>query len=858
MALVVVLVVVLAGAYAFTLTDRFREMARAQVVSILNESFRGEVAIERIEGSVWGDLTLVGLMIRHEGKEIARLPRVILRYELLPILGGRVDVGAIEAPNAELDLAQDPEGNWNLLQALSSKATTPPAEGGTTLAVDLSSVVLRDAEIQVTPHGSPTYFVTAAALEAAVQVLAEGTSAELKKLALRVLREGLPPLSAETALRYEGAPPGSLEIRSLALRTERSTVALAGTVKNLSSTKDLELDTKVELGALAPADIVVFVPQWTLAENVAGRATVTGKLSDLKADANLTAGEAAIVAELRGDLAAEAPRYDAHLRATRVDIAKLAAGLGIAGVVDGEARASGAGTDLAATTGEAKIDVRGLSASDWQLGDVATKASLANRRAKLEAGVTIEGVKRASLDGEADVGGAEGYRATLTLAHFNPKRISPTRAPLAGDLNLETTIEGHGFAPATTRGRARLRLAPSKLGDVILKHGKVDADFRDGRANVSEALIEAKDAKLSASGDLGLKPEDRGRLRYDLSVSDLRPWLALGGQDGAGSLTLNGTAAGSLGDLATQGRLQAVGLRLATSTIARAEVTFDARGIGQKEPRGRIVAGLDQVRAGIALRQAKAEVVLLNAERTSIDLRATDTAGRSHRVAAEARLAASGTEVQLADLTLDSPDGRWRLAHPVRIAQRGQQVTIADFQLGNGDRRVKVDGFVAASGPQRLRLEIDRFTLETLQPLLAGVPEMRGVLAATADVSGTAALPRLEARATITALTIAGQPYDGITASARYGGGSASLEADFRQDASHTLSARAAVPLIVRWDPSFQTAANGDANVSIRSSGLSLAALNAFAPRTVQKINGELRADVVATGPIDALRPRGT
>jgi autotransporter translocation and assembly factor TamB len=63
--------------------------------------------------------------------------------------------------------------------------------------------------------------------------------------------------------------------------------------------------------------------------------------------------------------------------------------------------------------------------------------------------------------------------------------------------------------------------------------------------------------------------------------------------------------------------------------------------------------------------------------------------------------------------------------------------------------------------------------------------------------------------------------------------------------------------MTVRWDPAWTATSSGDANVVVRSSGLSLAVLNAFTGRTVRDVSGELAVDITATGPISSLRPKG-
>ncbi|MCI0344412.1 MAG: hypothetical protein L0221_03065, partial [Chloroflexi bacterium] len=401
-------------------------------------------------------------------------------------------------------------------------------------------------------------------------------------------------------------------------------------------------------------------------------------------------------------------------------------------------------TDVAQAGAEAKIDARGLVATGWQLGDVAAAGSLASGRATFRGGVTSGAAKRASVEGDVDLAGSEQYRAQVALDHFDPKKVVPGGSALAGDLSLAATLEGRGFSPAETRARAELRLSPSKLGEVAVDGGRVDVSIADGRARIAEATITAKDAKLLVRGDVALRPAESGSLQYDLEARDLGPWLALAGRDGAGAVKLHGTARGNVRDLAAAGRIEAKGLRLDERTIERAEGSYDVRLLGGKEPRGRFAVKIESSRGGVDVREATATVEMAERRRFSVDLKAVDAAGRAHRLSGAGEHGPAAFRFRLADLTLETPEGPWLLARPVPIEAKDGRLSIADLTLtGGGDRRVVIDGALALRGRQALRLRVERFSLETLRPLLAGAPEMRGVIDVTADLSGTASAPLL-------------------------------------------------------------------------------------------------------------------
>jgi autotransporter translocation and assembly factor TamB len=857
-AVLVLLTVALAAAYAFTFTDRFRELAREQLVGYLKTAYAGDIDVERIEGSIWGALRLRGISIRYGDKQIAALPVVVVRYALLPVLRGTVEVTAIEAPDATFDVAADEQGEWDLMRALGSRTPSPPSDTGSGVDIVLDSVKLTNATIRVTPHGSPTYFLSDAVLDAKIDVRGGGTDADLRTLAFRIAREGLPVVRAETALAYEGSrAPGRAVVRRLTVSTDTSKASLEGDVKNLSSTSDMEVSAKLAIEALSPADVKLFVPQWSATEPIVGGISVDGKMSALRATSSLTVGEAAMQATATADLASTPFRYDAALAVTKLDVGKLVAGLGVAGVVDGKASAKGAGTELIAASGDADVAVHGLAASGWQLGDVTASGTLAARRATLESRVVLDGAERVKLDVDADIAGSDGYRALLVATHFNPKRVAADRVPLAGDLNLRANVEGRGIEPAKASGRAVIVLEASKLGAIAFDGGRFDVAIGGGRAKIAEAWIRAKNASLHASGDVGLAATDKGNVRYEAAVADLRPWLELAGKDGGGAVTVTGSADGTLADLATRGRLRASQLRVDTSTIARAEVEYQAEAIGQKQPRGRVVAAAEKIAAGVSLATLHAELALRDEGRFTADVAATDSAARPHHLAADGVLRAPDVDLRLTDLSLGSSEGPWRLTGPATFTVRKNVLTIGGLELANGGRRVRLAGTVAPRGRQQFRADVDRFTLDTLQPFLTGAPKLGGSVTGSAELSGTAAAPILTVKLAVGSLEIAGQKCDGIDASARYADGTAAADADFRQDATHRLTATAKVPMTVRWDPTWSATSSGDASVVVRSSGLSLAVLNAFTGRTVRDVRGELALDVTATGPIASLRPKG-
>ena len=92
MTFVFLLVLGVTGLVFYTHTDGFREAVRQKLLALINDSVRGKVSAARLDGSVWGSLTLIDVRLSDNGSEIIRVPRVKVIYSLPSLLLGRIQV----------------------------------------------------------------------------------------------------------------------------------------------------------------------------------------------------------------------------------------------------------------------------------------------------------------------------------------------------------------------------------------------------------------------------------------------------------------------------------------------------------------------------------------------------------------------------------------------------------------------------------------------------------------------------------------------------------------------------------------------------------------------------------------------
>ena len=142
LALVVLLVLGVAGLAFYTHTDGFREFVRQKLVTAINDSMHGKISVARLDGSVWGSLTLIDVRLIDNEGEIARIPRLKVNYALLPLVWGRIHVLRLEAAQPLVWLKEGRDGVWNIVEALSP---AEPQSETPSLVVSVNYLVLREA-----------------------------------------------------------------------------------------------------------------------------------------------------------------------------------------------------------------------------------------------------------------------------------------------------------------------------------------------------------------------------------------------------------------------------------------------------------------------------------------------------------------------------------------------------------------------------------------------------------------------------------------------------------------------------------------------------------------------------------------
>lgn len=854
--LLLVLAVVVAALY--TRTENFNHWARAQMIAAVNGSIRGSLAVERLEGSVWGKVTLYNVILRDEQSEIVRIPRLDVAFSLLPLIFGRLQVSQIEALQPEIQLQQEQDGKWNVVEALSPRV--PETESSEGFRVLVRSLRIERAVVALRLADAKTYRLEDFNLNGDVGVRPGSIGVNLGDLTTLLKAEGLPDLRLKGALDYQrgAASPGVLKVKDLWAVSRNSRLKLNG---QITEDKVSKISARVALEKLAPADVAHLAPQIRLKHDIAGQLSVDGTLAALDGNVEIAAAGAKAVGKFRADVTGDTPRYTATVQVGGLDFRRWLEGQNVAGVLNGTVEVTGDGFALARTTAKADLQVRSAEAKGWSLGLVTLQGRLRNRVAAFEGNLKSK-LGGAGWTGKIALGEHRPtYELALSVQNLDVEQSVKKDEALQGKLNFRGTVKGAGFDLADMNTRAELKLLPSTLGPVKISQGELNAAISQKKIHITRAALATAESTLSAAGELGLGAEIGGKLDYRLRVADVSPWLRLVKNQGSGAVDLAGVAQGNLADLKTEGSARLSGLKVAGVAVRDGNVKYSLQ--GSKElvfPRGTVTAQLADVDAGLSLRRidASAKLARQPSESIQFDISAQDAGHHKHGLSGLVGFAPEGVKVRLNQAALALGDaGLWKLARPATLTKRGETFFIDELALRSGTQGLLLRGRFGFSGQQDLKLSADGIPLKAVSEFLPQQPKMAGLVSLSAEIGGTAAAPEIVAAARLRDAAIAGQAYSGANAEANYKDKRVSLRLAVQQDANHALNGNGTLPVNLSWNDGVRAELAGDMNFHAQSAGISLGFLNAFSGKSLTEVGGEVSLDVLARGPVKQPDLRG-
>src|SRR5277367_4522070 len=129
---VALIMIAIVAAVIATDTDWFRELVRDKANAVLAGTFKGQLAIGSIQGSIWRELTIDDVTLTYNGERIAHIERMRVAYGILSLLHDTIDLTHLDLSGVSLNATQDKNGEWNALEALASAHPEAATQGGGT------------------------------------------------------------------------------------------------------------------------------------------------------------------------------------------------------------------------------------------------------------------------------------------------------------------------------------------------------------------------------------------------------------------------------------------------------------------------------------------------------------------------------------------------------------------------------------------------------------------------------------------------------------------------------------------------------------------------------------------------------
>jgi hypothetical protein len=500
-----------------------------------------------------------------------------------------------------------------------------------------------------------------------------------------------------------------------------------------------------------------------------------------------------------------------------------------------------------------------------------------------------------------------GYRVVasttdLDLTAFLPDLPAPSR--VSGSLEAE----GRGLDLETVEGSGELTLSESRVGEAVVDRVTARVQARGGILQIDELELMSPLARLTASGELGLRAAagaeegeipGTGVLDVAWEVEDfhsLRPLLIGDTLIVADTLTqlerdilifdgldpdaleetrgppLEGRAQGelqlrgSIPDLAFEGWVQMAEVVWDQARLEEGRLDFHGRSAG-RELRG--------VEGGFELEepawgrweflQVEGEMAYTPGE-GSAQVTLVHHVDESYRVQGRFSHDTTGVDVDLDALELNLDPVQWTLAQPARIRIEGRRFEVDDLEVrrpdpvngpANGPVRMRVAGVLDLAGESRLRAEAEGVDLERLAGILQFDPAVAGTLDLELDLEGAAEAPVIEGRILIRDLAMDDLEVSRVEGTLEYRDRVARTQLGVEQDGRRLLRLAGSYPVDLAFTEVETRLSDQEVDLVLSVDSLPAATLLAMLD-VLEEVEGVLNGEMELRGPPGNLRPSGS
>ena len=834
---------------AFTQTGMFRNWLRQQFIARVNPMLNGTLEIERLQGNLFSGISLEGITVQLDGRELLALSRLKLAYDPFRLFERIVQVDSLRLDSLRLRLQQRPDSTWNITRLMKPDTAQAPSDSTAPLP---EGWVLQLADIQL-QHSWIDISAPDTLLPRRIEGINSRLSArysnreqwlDLKYLRLQTRR---PDIALEEMRFQLEADEAGMDLNGLVIRTARNRVDGAGSYKPRPDTPS---QARIEMAPLETGEFQFFLPDLQLPlkpqvqlETVLLRDSLRWELqiSGSGEQLRLQGGIAPFSGLLQEGKAMPRYRLDGELQ--HINLARWMKNPELPSSLSGRFQLSGRGL----TAEDAVLTFRGnldpFRHQGYSLHAVRISGSYdrGDGRGSLAAGSSAGDVNlTARLQ---DLLHRQHFSGNLRLRHLDLGAFTGRDDSLHSDINLGLSFRGSGFDPAQLKAQAEVFISPSSAGDIPLDtlYAQIKVHRQSLQIDTLFAAAPYGTVALSGFSDpaattdlrLGGTITDLSRLQQPLGADTLR---AAGG-------SFSARVRGSSDSLHAAGEI--LFSNLVYNTVQIESIRGNLEGIFSADAHsGQFEVGLAQIRAG----EYPIDQIALNGRfrDQQADLRLEANHPPSLAAALDLHVVQDSLlriAIPAADITVGGQ--HWHSgSDTMRLTIEADRYTLRDLRLtAPGDdapQEIAAAGIFSLSGEEDLRITLAQIDVAGLTALAEAPTEAAGKFDLALELTGTAQAPLLQGRTRLTRGKINNFYFHALDGGIDYREGRLNGRFAFYPTPADSLRISGFLPVDLAIDnPGERVQFDQPFGIDITAEGLPLTLLQAL-PTTVKNVRGRL------------------
>ncbi|MGA1874414.1 MAG: translocation/assembly module TamB domain-containing protein [bacterium] len=773
-----------------TQTTRFRQTIRDSLIRQADRRFNLNLTLGRIEGNLLTGFTVHQVTLQGPGEETIGLDRMEITCSPMALLHGRLSFPLIRLSGLAATILRTKEGLFRIPPLpIPPFPSSPGGEGrrngpGLSLAVqnlclESGSLTFRDYLHHPTPQEMSLQNLQAEiSFTSKAHHESHSFRGKIRKLGFTLAPHGLIIDNIRGKISYQ---KHHLVINDLEIYTPETQFEIQGSILyEKEPFYDIKgLFPKISLPELGKAlhNLPFPSPLFQISA-LHGEARMRGTLPDLTCSIHLSfeADQEESQVEMAGNLDLSDlnfPRYEMQAKLVRFPLALWLPEKhqpDLPRTLDLRARLGGKGIRPENLSARFDIDISSFLLFDQPIEAVTLIGQYEKKRLQMERATIRSLAGSGEIQGHLDLLVHYPYDLVLSFQQVDLEKIKTgTSLPssrLAGEIRLQGIL-GRSFSD-DFQAAGLVHLSQSRLKDSFIDDLLLQGYFEQGRVRLSQGKVLLKGSSFSINGTVSsermnlfwnLEKFNLGQLGFEPSPSPLR-----------GNLTGEGEITGTPDKPHLEGKLLGQDLIYGNYRIDQVEIKGQGEGLSFDT----MEFTLDLKASSLTLHeQARLSTFQVGARKKGPQIRWSiqgllDT---SHQIQAQGTAEAGRPwpiAVRISQFSFPLDQTVWKNKKPVQFSFDPNCFHISSLEIESEQGLISIQGKVAWTGPQELKVVVTGLPLEAIEPWARLPFPLTGTARGEIDLTGSWRSPEIHGKIRIDKGTIAGFPFEQFSQSFTY------------------------------------------------------------------------------------------